>query len=155
MQSPYQGFLPAANLLFEHDLEGIIRATSGKPFFVRGVGDWHPFHGPKNLFKLIAIEASELMERFQWLTAEEARAAVKDPVDRAAVADELADADYAVVVGIIHCLSLSNILDLDISSAVLGKLQTNEHWYPGHPTGASDEFHGRFRRPERKKEAEG
>jgi hypothetical protein len=36
----------------------------------------------------IAIKAAELMERFQWLTTEEAQAAVADPVARAAVADE-------------------------------------------------------------------
>jgi dCTP diphosphatase len=100
--------------------------------------DWRPFHSPKNLSMSIAIEAAELMERFQWLTTEEAQAAVEDPAERAAVADELADI-------VIYCLSLSNALDLDVSSAVLGKLQTNEHRYP------ADEFRGRFRRPEREK----
>ena len=98
--------------------------------------DWQPFHTPKNLSMSIAIEVAELMERFQWLTTEEAQAAVEDPGERAAVADELADI-------VIYCLSLSNALDLDVSSAVLGKLETNEHRYP------ADEFRGRFRRPER------
>ena len=101
--------------------------------------DWQPFHSPKNLSMSIAIEAAELMERFQWLTIEEAWTAVEDPTERAAVADELADI-------VIYCLSLSNALELDISSAVLGKLQTNEHRYP------ADEFRGRFRRPERERE---
>ena len=79
----------------------------------------------------IAIEAAELMEHFQWLTNEEARVAVQKPDETAAVADELADADYAIiVVGLIYCFSLINALDLDVSSAVLGKLQTNEHRYP-------------------------
>jgi dCTP diphosphatase len=100
--------------------------------------DWQPFHSPKNLSMSIAIEAAELMERFQWLTTEEAQAAVQDLTERAAVANELADI-------VIYCLSLSNALDLDVSSAVLGKLQTNEHRYP------ADEFRGRFRRPEREK----
>jgi dCTP diphosphatase len=103
--------------------------------------DWQPFHSPKNLSMSIAIEAAELMERFQWLSAEEARAATQDPAERAAVADELADI-------VIYCLSLSNALDLDLSSAVLGKLQTNERRYP------ADEFRGRFRRPERDKDLE-
>jgi len=78
------------------------------------------------------------MERFQWLTTEEAQAAVENPAERAAIADELADI-------LIYCLSLSNALDLDVSSAVLGKLQTNEHRYP------VNEFRGRFRRPERER----
>jgi NTP pyrophosphatase (non-canonical NTP hydrolase) len=101
--------------------------------------DWQPFHTPKNLSMSIAIEAAELMEHFQWLTTEEAQADVEDPDKRAAVADELADI-------VIYCLSLSNALGLDVSSAVLGKLQANEHRYP------ADEFRGRFRRPERGEE---
>ncbi len=98
--------------------------------------DWQPFHGAKNLSMSIAIEAAELMERFQWLTTEEAQAAAADSGERAAIADELADI-------VIYCLSLSNALDLDVSSAVLEKLQANEHRYP------ANEFRGRFRRPER------
>ena len=104
--------------------------------------DWQPFHSPKNLSMSIAIEAAELMERFQWLTTEEAQEAVEDPVEQAAVADELADV-------VIYCLSLSNALDLDVSTAVLGKLRTNEHRYP------AGEFRGRFRRPEREKASQG
>jgi NTP pyrophosphatase (non-canonical NTP hydrolase) len=106
-----------------------------------GDRDWRAFHTPKNLSMSIAIEAAELMERFQWLTPEEAQAAVQDPAEQAAVADELADI-------VIYCLSLSNALDLDVSSAVLGKLQANEHRYP------AEEFRGRFRRPEREKGAQ-
>jgi len=104
--------------------------------------DWQPFHRPKNLSMSIAIEAAELMERFQWLTTAEAQEAVQDPAERAAIADELADI-------LIYCLSLSNALDLDVSSAVLGKLQINEHRYP------ADQFRGRFRRPERERDNEG
>ena len=104
--------------------------------------DWQPFHSPKNLSMSIAIESAEIMERFQWLTVAEAQAALADPAEQAAVAEELADV-------LIYCLSLSNALDLDITSAVLGKLQTNETRFP------ADEFRGRFRRPEREKDAEG
>jgi dCTP diphosphatase len=102
--------------------------------------DWQPFHSPKNLSMSIAIEAAELMERFQWLTTEEAQTAVEDFDNQATVADELADI-------IIYCLSLSNALNLDVSAAVVGKLETNEHRYP------ANEFRGRFRRPERGKDA--
>jgi len=100
--------------------------------------DWQPFHTPKNLSMSIAIEAAELMEHFQWLTPDEALVAVSKPAERAAVDDELADI-------VIYCLSLSNALELDVSSAVLGKLHTNEHRYP------AGEFQGRFRRPQRNK----
>ena len=101
--------------------------------------DWQPFHSPKNLSMSIAIEAAELMERFQWLTPQEAQVAVQDSAERVAVADELADV-------LIYCLSLSNALNLDVSSAVLGKLRTNEQRYP------VEEFRGQFRRPVRVRE---
>ena len=100
--------------------------------------DWQPFHTAKNLSMSIAIEAAELMEHFQWLTPDEVLAALGKPAERAAVAGELADI-------VIYCLSLSNALGLDISTAVLGKLHTNEDRYP------AGEFRGRFRRPERDK----
>lgn len=101
--------------------------------------EWQPFHTPKNLSMSIAIEAAELMERFQWLTPEEALAAVADPDERAAVAEELADV-------VIYCLSLCNALGLDVTAAVLGKLETNEHRYP------VEAFRGKFRRPQRERE---
>jgi NTP pyrophosphatase (non-canonical NTP hydrolase) len=99
--------------------------------------EWRPFHSPKNLSMSIAIEAAELMERFQWLTDDQAWAAAGGP-GGAGVAEELADV-------LIYCLSLSNALELDISAAVLAKLQVNEGRYP------ASEFRGRFRRPEREK----
>ena len=117
----------------------LLSAHCGKRWPPLNDRDWRPFHTPKNLSMPIAIEAAELMERFQWLTPDEALVALTRPAERAAVADELADI-------VIYCLSLSNALGLDISSAVLGKLQTNEQRYP------ADEFRGRFRRPERERE---
>jgi hypothetical protein len=78
------------------------------------------------------------MERFQWLTTEEAQEAVEDSDKRAAMADKLVDI-------VIYGLSPSDALELDISSAVLGKLQTNEHRHP------VDQFRGRFQRPERER----
>lgn len=73
------------------------------------------------------------MERFQWLTTKEAQAAVQDPDEQAPAADELADI-------LIYCPSLFNTLGLNVSSAVLGKLQTNERRCP------ADQFRGRLRR---------
>jgi dCTP diphosphatase len=122
----------------EHTTVGALRQAVAAFVDAR---DWRPFHTPKNLSMSIAIEAAELMERFQWLTPDEAWAATDDPTERAALLDEVADV-------VIYCLSLSNALDLDVSAAVLAKLQTNEFRYP------ADEFRGRFRRPEREKEAD-
>ncbi len=33
--------------------------------------DWHQFHTPKNLAMALTVEAAEILELFQWLTAED------------------------------------------------------------------------------------
>lgn len=85
--------------------------------------DWGVFHSPKNLVMAAAAEAAELLEEFLWLTEDESRRVMTDPVKRDRVADEIAD-----VVGV--CLSLCNVLDLDLSDALQRKLARNEQKYP-------------------------
>jgi len=85
--------------------------------------DWEQFHTPKNLSASIAIEAAELLEHFQWLTDEQAAVALQDEEKLAAVAEEMADV-------FIYLLSLANTLDVDVSEAVLGKLERNEGRFP-------------------------
>ncbi len=85
--------------------------------------DWEQFHSPENLGQAIAVEAAELMEHFLWLSKEQAASALEDEVKRAAVADELADV-------LIYALSLANALRVDVSAAVLGKLERNERRFP-------------------------
>lgn len=85
--------------------------------------DWQQFHTPKNLSRAIGVEAAELMERFLWLTDEQAKVALEDDAKRAAVVDELADV-------LIYALSLANALDIDASAAVLDKLERNEQRFP-------------------------
>jgi NTP pyrophosphatase (non-canonical NTP hydrolase) len=85
--------------------------------------DWHQYHAPKNLAMSIAIEAAEIMEHFQWYTAEESAAHLEDPEHKAAVADELADV-------LIYCLSFANSTGIDISQAVLQKLAYNQTRFP-------------------------
>lgn len=84
---------------------------------------WERFHTPKNLSMAIAVEAAELMEHFQWLTTEQAISAVLDEAKRTAVADELADV-------FIFGLGLANAMNLDVSAAVLSKLERNEQRFP-------------------------
>ena len=94
--------------------------------------DWGQFHSPNNLSQAIAIESAELMEHFLWLTREEAASVLEDDARRAAVADELADV-------LIYALSLANALDVDVSGAVMDKLQHNERRFP------VETWHGRAR----------
>ncbi len=81
--------------------------------------DWRRFHSPKNLAMSLAIEAAELMEHFQWITAEESRRVGQQPERLAEVADELADV-------VCYALALANELDIDLSTAVRRKMSKNE-----------------------------
>lgn len=93
--------------------------------------DWQQFHTPKNLSMSLAIEAAELMEHFQWLTADESRVVANDPARLTAVGEELADV-------ICYALALANELGLDVSTAVADKMVKNRQKYP------ADEFRGRY-----------
>ena len=96
--------------------------------------DWQKYHKPKNLAMSIAIEASELMELFQWTDETESNTVARESL--AALRDELADI-------MAYCLSLANVLDIDISQAVMSKLDKNEHKYP------VEEFKGFYQKPPR------
>jgi NTP pyrophosphatase (non-canonical NTP hydrolase) len=85
--------------------------------------DWRQFHTPKNLSMSLAIEAAELMEHFQWLTAEESRAIVNDDEKRAAAGEELADV-------ICYALAMANELGIDVAEAMRDKMRKNAIKYP-------------------------
>jgi NTP pyrophosphatase (non-canonical NTP hydrolase) len=109
--------------------------------------DWHQFHSPKNLSMSMAIEAAELMEHFQWISAEQSRRVADQPERLAAVSEELADV-------LCYALAMANELGLDLSTAIRQKIARNEQKYP------AEEYRGRFG-PEdsppkgRKRQAEG
>jgi dCTP diphosphatase len=92
--------------------------------------DWGQFHAPKNLAMSLAIEAAELMEHFQWISAEESREIAAEPGELAEVSDELADV-------LCYALAMANQMDIDLSTAIRRKMKKNEEKYP------ADEFHGR------------
>jgi len=85
--------------------------------------DWRQFHAPKNLAMSLSIEAAELMEHFQWISAAESRRVADDPTRLAAVGDELADV-------LCYALAMSNELGLDLSAAIRAKIAKNEQKYP-------------------------
>jgi dCTP diphosphatase len=93
--------------------------------------DWHQFHTPKNLAMSLALEAAELMEHFQWLTAEQSRAVADEPEKLAQVADELADV-------LCYALAMANELRLDLAAALEIKMAKNAKKYP------VEQYRGRF-----------
>jgi NTP pyrophosphatase (non-canonical NTP hydrolase) len=87
---------------------------------------WQPFHTPKNLSTALLVEAAELAEIFQWMTAEESQAARLAPATQAQIADEVADV-------LLYLLQLADQCAIDIPGAVASKLVKNaiKHPVPG------------------------
>jgi len=83
--------------------------------------DWEQFHNPKNLVMALSVEASELLEHFQWLTPEQSERL--DPDKRREVALEMADV-------FIYLLRLAERLDVNLLEAVDAKIAANEKRYP-------------------------
>jgi NTP pyrophosphatase (non-canonical NTP hydrolase) len=83
--------------------------------------DWLQFHDPKSLAVSIAIEAAELLEEFQWMSAEESRRHAEENIE--SVSDEIADVA-------IYLLELSDLLGIDLKKAILSKLDKNAVKYP-------------------------
>lgn len=84
--------------------------------------DWDQYHNPKNLAMSISIEASELMEEFQWIDIEASRN-IKETGDFQNIKEELADI-------MIYCLSFANSLEIDVSKAIVKKIEKNEERFP-------------------------
>jgi NTP pyrophosphatase (non-canonical NTP hydrolase) len=84
----------------------------------RDARDWKQFHNPKDLAISLSLEASELLENFQWKSSEEA---INGKLEE--IKDELADV-------LIYALMIANDLDINVESAILNKLKKNEAKYP-------------------------
>ena len=80
--------------------------------------DWRKFHNEKDLAISIALEASELLELFQWKQSEEV---VSHSLDQ--IAEELADV-------LIYCFMLADNLQLDVNKIIEDKLISNNIKYP-------------------------
>jgi NTP pyrophosphatase (non-canonical NTP hydrolase) len=83
--------------------------------------DWEQFHSPKNLAMALIVEAGELVEHFQWLTAEQADRL--PPETLAEVEQELADV-------FIFLVELADRLKIDLLAAAGRKLTLNAQKYP-------------------------
>jgi NTP pyrophosphatase (non-canonical NTP hydrolase) len=83
--------------------------------------NWKQFHNPKDLAISLSLEASELLEHFQWKTADEVQKHLEQNKDD--VADELADVLYWV-------LLIANDLNIDVVAASQRKMDKNNKKYP-------------------------
>lgn len=83
--------------------------------------DWAQFHTPKNLAMAMIVEAAELVEQFQWDTAQESRQLSLEK--REAVSHELADT-------FVYLLRIAEVLDIDLIEAANQKIGLNAKKYP-------------------------
>jgi dCTP diphosphatase len=79
--------------------------------------DWQAYHTPKNLAAAVAVEASELLTEFQWLSAEDSKAL--NPQQKSQVADEVADV-------IMYLTELCAQLDINMADALQTKIDKNK-----------------------------
>ena len=82
---------------------------------------WEKFHSPKNSSMALAVEAGELLERFQWLTEEQSKKL--DAETLRAIEEEIADVQ-------IYLVRLADRVGVDIGKAVKNKMRLNRSRYP-------------------------
>ena len=85
--------------------------------------DWEKYHNPKDLAESICIESAELLQLFQWVKHEETEQFKNDPSKVQRIKEELADV-------LIYCLSMANTLNIDLTTAILQKIEHNKKKYP-------------------------
>ena len=83
--------------------------------------DWDQFHSPKNLAMAMSVEASELLEHFQWLTQEESKQLNDEKFE--AVKQEIGDV-------LLYLIRLSDKLGINPVEAANEKIKLNEEKYP-------------------------
>lgn len=79
--------------------------------------DWRQFHNAKDLALSVSLEASELLENFQWKSSEEA---IADDLEN--IKDEIADV-------MIYSLMLADDLGLSVEEIIKNKIKKNGEKY--------------------------
>ncbi|MFZ2763483.1 MAG: nucleotide pyrophosphohydrolase [Minisyncoccia bacterium] len=87
----------------------------------RDARDWKQFHNPKDAAISLLLEASEVLEHFQWKNKEEIDKYIVENKDD--IGEELADVLYWI-------LLMSHDLDIDLPTAFAYKLKKSGEKYP-------------------------
>jgi dCTP diphosphatase len=98
-----------------------IKTLTEKVKKFRDERDWLKFHNHKDLALSLVLEAAEVLEHFQWKSAEEV---IKHgEVNKEEISEELADVAM-------YLFELSDNLGIDLSEAMAKKLKKNAMKYP-------------------------
>jgi len=84
--------------------------------------DWEKFHKPKDLAVSLVIEASELLEIFQWKSDQDVKELLNEGM-REKISEEIADIA-------IYLIYLCNDLNIDLNDTVAKKIDINRKKYP-------------------------
>lgn len=98
-----------------------INELTKKLIAFRDARDWEQFHNPKDVAISLSLEASEVLEHFQWKSKEEIEQYIK--TNKNEIGEELADVFNWVLI-------LSHDLSIDITEASDKKVKKNEEKYP-------------------------
>jgi len=83
--------------------------------------NWDKSHNPKNLSMALNVEASELLEIFQWLSLQEAENLKEEQKEHAK--QEIADIA-------IYLIRMCMKLNINLEEAIIEKMKLNEKKYP-------------------------
>jgi len=89
--------------------------------------DWDQFHSPKNLAIALSVEASELLEQFQWVAETDSNLLPPEKLNQ--VRDEMADV-------LIYLVRLADKLGVDLMESSFNKLEVNAKKYPAEKVSA-------------------
>ena len=84
-------------------------------------GDWEQFHTPKNISIALSVEASELLEIFQWQKEDDYKNDFEK--NKEMVENELADIFYYLV-------RISDKLNINIEKSFFNKMEKNRKKHP-------------------------
>lgn len=98
-----------------------INELTKKIIAFRDARDWRQFHNPKDVALSLVLEATEVMEHFQWKSREEMEKYIV--TDKENIGEELADVLYWV-------LLMSHDLKIDIMDSLEKKIKKNGEKYP-------------------------
>lgn len=98
-----------------------IKKITGKIKKFRDERDWLQFHDPKNMAVSIMLEASELLEHFQWKTKAEVAEYIEHNCE--SVQEEIADIAM-------YLFELADNLGISLIDAMEKKLKKNAVKYP-------------------------
>jgi len=102
-------------MIDEQELQRILRDFANNR-------DWEQFHSPRNLVSALNVEAGELLELFQWESANHV-VDVNDLETRHKIEDEIADV-------FIYLLRIADKLDVSLEGVAIAKMKKNADKYP-------------------------